>query len=75
MYQVALTEKRPWTKECHVCDKKTPKNMFKEGNKKDTRTASVNVIRVSLYLAWNIPFKSLMKPVFSKTLGLYYKWE
>ena len=49
--------------------------MFKEGNKKDTRTASVNVIPVSLYLAWSILLKFVMESVFGKILGLYYKWQ
>ena len=54
------------------------KNMFKVNgkknkNKKHTGAISVNVVRVSLWLAWNIFFKSVTENVFSKASGLSYK--
>ena len=45
-------------------------SMFKVDSKRDTRPASINVIRVSLLLVWNIVLKYLTESDFSKISGL-----
>ena len=49
------------------------KDMFEVSGKKSTGTVSVNAIRVSLWIAWKIFFKSVTESVFSEVSGLSYK--
>ena len=40
-----------------------------------TKIASVNVIRKTLWIAWNIFLKSVAESIFSKASSLCYKWQ